>query len=548
MIARELLVKLGFDIDSAKLDKFNASIDATKNKMQAIRSNSMQGIASVGGSKLANAISPETNNRISVLKNYNDELASLSKSERAEVLALNKVENQAIKETTQVEKAELKERQRFTKEQFREKQTLQRSQQRDFKTSMASMSSIARKFAIIGASITAGFGLSLKSTLKDVANFKEGKSSSSFDKSQIATVDAFNKTLNATKSTVANLRNVFAIGMLPAIEKTLKVFNAWIQKNKVLIQEKLKDIVIGLAGAFKVLSSVIGKVLSVIDFIVEKTVGWRAVITAVIALGASAWFISLASSVLAAASAFKVLVSTTLIGSFISAITTIRTIGMAAWFGGLVAPILAAASAFKVFALAILSNPLTWVIAGIASAFIWLTDEMIAFRNGGKTTADLLKEWGGGWAVFGGEIERVLTNISNLIDAFKELDAIKISKSLAKMLNPFSTFTDNEVIKVGFEKGVGKLSKHFNNDSGKLGQGNVQHLAMPKYTPEEVSRAPNSRITNNARSANVNQNFSFNISVPPGTSQEQAISITKIVKSEIEKYQEQTLAGIGSYR
>jgi len=115
------------------------------------------------------------------------------------------------------------------------------------------------------------------------------------------------------------------------------------------------------------------------------------------------------------------------------------------------------------------------------------------------------------------------------------------------MLNPFSMFTDNEVIKVGFEKGVNKLSNHFNNDSGKLGQGNIKHLAMPKYTPEEVTRVPNSSITNNARSANVNQNFSFNISVPVGTSQEQAISITKIVQSQLEKYQEQTIAGIGSY-
>lgn len=506
MIARELLVKLGFDIDNAKLDKFNASIDSTKNKMQAIRSRSMQSISSVGGSKLANAISPETNNRISILKNYNDELASLSKSERAEVLALNRIENQAIKETTQVEKAEIKERQRFTREQFKEKQTLQRSEQRDFKTSMASMSGVARKFAIVGAAITAGFGLSLRSTLKDVANFKEGKSSSSFDKSQISTVDAFNKALDSTKSTVASLRNSFIIDMLPAIKETLEVFNAWVQNNKVLIQEKLKDIVVGLTGAFKILSSVIKQIVTVFDFIISKTIGWRAIITALISLGAAAWFISLASSVSAAASAFKVLAS------------------------------------------AILLNPFARIIGAIALSVAWLVDEMIAFRNGGKTTADLLKEWGGGWAIFGGEIERVYTNISNLIDAFKELNAIKISKSLAKMLNPFSTFTDNEVIKVGFEKGAAKLSNFFNNDSGKLGQGNVQHLAIPKYTPEDVSRVHNSRITNNARSANVNQNFSFNISVPVGTSQEQAITLTKIVKSEIEKYQEQTLAGIGSYR
>ena len=72
-------------------------------------------------------------------------------------------------------------------------------------------------------------------------------------------------------------------------------------------------------------------------------------------------------------------------------------------------------------------------------------------------------------------------------------------------------------------------------------------MARPsKYTPEEISRVPNSSITNNARSSNVNQNFSFNISVPLGTSQEQAISITKIVQSQLEKLHQQNLTAIGS--
>lgn len=499
MIARELLVKLGFDIDGVKLDRFNASIDATKSKMMSLR----QGVISNFGN-----FAPEISAKFNELKNYQEELASLSKSERAEVLALNRIEKQAIKETTQVEKAEVKERQRVTREQFKEKQTLQRTEQRDFKTSIASMSTIAHKFAIVGASITAGFGLSIRSTLKDAASFKEGKSSSSFDKSQIAAVDAFNGALDSTKSIVTSLRNSFVIDMLPAIKETLEVFNAWVQQNKALIQEKLKNIVEGLAGAFKILSSVIRQVLSVLDFIIEKTVGWKVAITAVISLGAAAWFISLANSVTLAARAFKAL------------------------------------------SLAMLTNPLTWIITGIALAIAWLTDEMIAFRNGGKTTADLLKEWGGGWAVFGGEIERVYTNISNLIDAFKELDAIKISKTLAKMLNPFSMITDNEVIKVGFEKGVNKLSNPFNNDSGKLGQGNVKHYALPKYEPEEVSRVSNSNSinnTNNTRSMTINQKNPFNITVnvPSGTSQEQATIISKMVKNEFDKYHEQTLAQLG---
>ena len=542
MIARELLVKLGFDIDSSKLDKFNASIDATKNKMQAIRSNSMQGIASVGGSKLANAISPETNNRISVLKNYNDELASLSKSERAEVLALNKVENKAIKETTQVEKAELKERQRFTKEQFREKQTLQRSQQRDFKTSMASMSSIARKFAIIGASITAGFGLSLKSTLKDVANFKEGKSSSSFDKSQIATVDAFNKALDSTKATAASLRNSFVIDMLPAIEKTLKVFNAWIEKNKTRILEKLNKIVDGLSKAFTILSEIIERLATAFDFVIEKTVGWKVAISSIIVLGASAWFISLASSVLAVARAFKVLVATTLIGSFISAITTIRTIGMAAWFGGLVAPILAAASAFKVFALAILTNPLVLGITAITAALVLLVDEIYVTIQGGDSLINRFLE-SDSWKFYKMGIDKV-------IDSLKDM-----WQWLVKVKDGIFNFPSNVTteIKGLLDIGKNKFNDVFNNDSGKLGQGNVKHLAMPKYTPEEVSKVSNSNVTNNARSSNITQknSFNMNITVPTGTTKEQSKEILTLVRAEIEKKQafqtEKTLAAIGSY-
>ncbi len=486
MIARELLVKLGFDIDSTKLDKFNASIDATKNKMQSIRNSSMQSISSASSGKL--------------LKNYNDELASLSKSERADVLALNRLENQAIKETTKVEKAELKERQRLTREHFKENQSLQRSQQRDFKTSMASMSRVARKFAIVGASITAGFGLSLRSTLKDTADFKEGKSSSSFDKSQISTVDNFNKALNATRSTVANLRNSFVIDMLPAIKETLEVFNALLQKNKVFIQEKLKDIVAGLAGAFKILSSVIRQVASILDFIISKTIGWRSIITAVISLGVAAWFISLASSVIVAARAFKVL------------------------------------------SLAILSNPLVLVITSITAALVLLVDEIyVTIQGGDSFINDFLKS--DAWTFCKNSIDNV---VQSLGDMWQWL--LKVGDGI---LNFPSNITTE--IKGLLDSGASKFNDVFNNDLGKLGQGNVKQYALPKYEPELLSRVLNSNVTNNARSANITQknSFNMNIAVPTGTTQEQSKEILTLVRAEIEKNRayetEKTLAAIGSY-
>lgn len=486
MIARELLVKLGFDIDSTKLDKFNASIDATKNKMQAIRNSSMQGVSSASGSKL--------------LKNYNDELASLSKSERADVLALNRLENQSIKETTKVEKAELKERQRFAIEAFQEKQILQKSEQRSFTTSLASMSRVARKFAILGASITAGFGFSIKSTLRDAASFKEGKSSSSFDKSQIIAVDNFNKALNATRSTVANLRNSFVIDMLPAIKETLEVFNTWVQKNKVFIQEKLKDIVAGLAGAFKILSSVIRQVASILDFIISKTIGWRSIITAVISLGVAAWFISLASSVIVAARAFKVL------------------------------------------SLAILSNPLVLVITAITAALVLLVDEIyVTIQGGDSFINDFLKS--DAWTFCKNSIDNV---VQSLRDMWQWL--LKVKEGVFNFPSNITT-----EIKGLLDSGASKFNDVFNNDLGKLGQGNVKQYALPKYEPELLSRVLNSNVTNNARSANITQknSFNMNIAVPTGTTQEQSKEILTLVRAEIEKNRayetEKTLAAIGSY-
>jgi|GEM_PF-2910915 len=501
MIARELLVKLGFDIDSAKLDKFNASIDSTKSKMQAIRNSSVQSISSVGGGKFANDLSPTTSNRISVLRNYNDELASLSKSERSEILALNKIENQAIKETTQVEKSELKERQKLTRVGFQEKQSLQKTELRDFKRSMVSMSSVARKFAIVGASIAAGFGLSLRSTLKDAANFKEGKKGSSvFDKNQLVAVDAFNKSLNTTGSLVASLRNSFVIDMLPAIKETLEVFNSWVQKNKVLIQEKLKDIVVGLAGAFKILSSVIGQVVSILDFIISKTIGWRTIITAVISLGAAAWFISLASSVIAAARAFKVL-------SF-----------------------------------AILANPLVLTITGIIAVLVLLVDEIYVTLQGGDSLInDFLKS--DSWKSY-------KTALDAIVDSLKDM-----WQWLLKVKDGIFNFPSNITteIKGLLDIGKNKFNDVFNNDLGKLGQGNVKQYVMPKYEPEEVSKVLKSDVTNNARVANVTHknSFNMNIAVPAGTSEEQAVNIEKIVKNQIEKHQafqnEKTLAAIAGY-
>jgi hypothetical protein len=108
-------------------------------------------------------------------------------------------------------------------------------------------------------------------------------------------------------------------------------------------------------------------------------------------------------------------------------------------------------------------------------------------------------------------------------------------------------------IKGLLDSGASKFNDVFNNDIGKLGQGNVAHYALPQYKPEEISRVSNSNVTNNARSANITQknSFNMNINVPTGTTQEQSKEILTLVRAEIEKNRayetEKTLAAIGSY-
>jgi hypothetical protein len=532
MIARELLVKLGFDIDSTKLDKFNASIDATKNKMQSIRNSSLQGVSSVGGSKLANAVSQQTGKYQFASALTKEELLP-----EKELIRLNKIENQAIKETTKVEKAELKERQRFAREQFKEKQILQRSEERGFKTSMASMSRVARKFAIIGASITAGFGLSLRSTLKDAANFKEGKSSSSFDKSQIATVDSFNRSLNTTGSLVANLRNSFVVDMLPAIKEVLDIFNKWLTENKVRILKKLTETAEAITEAFKMLKIILSPVLSAFDYLIEKTVGWKTLIKYVIVLGASAWFMRLAGSIFMVARAFKTLMGATVIGGFISSFKTIRAIGMVGWFKSLAGPMLRVANGFKNF----LRVNLVTAALGLLIEEIYLTIQ------GGDTLINRFLE-SEAW-------DSAKNKIKGITDSLK-----KMAKAMGmSQKTEFAQRKEKERL------------LNYQNSEGKFGKGNVKvitlekslfgapfkpkpsfkPLSFPEYDPFDRGR-DYIRNKSQPKENNINNKnsvvFNTTVNVPAGTNQEQVFNIEKIVKSQLEKQQEQLLATVGSYR
>lgn len=488
MIARELLVKLGFDIDNTKLNKFVSMVEDTKKKMNSFKQ------------EVADSISPEINTRFNELKAEYDEKRSWTKHERADVLALNRIEKQAIKEVSSLEATRAKEKQK---------------QLANLKKSFGNLS---RNMAIISAAVGAGFGLSLRSTLKDVENYKtqrntgERKTSSTFTDDQIAAANDFNSSLAATKNTLAEVRNTVVLGLLPAINKFLKPLNEWIKENKVLIQQRLQSIFKGLANVFLAVASIVSKVAGVFATLIEKTVGWKFAISAIVGMATVAWFASLIGPIMGVASAVK-----------------------------------NAALAFRALSLAMRANPIVLIITGIIAVFALLADEIyVTVQGGDSLTNRFLKSTAWQWCR--DRIDDVKKALSDLYEA-----AVKAWDKLANLADfkGVKDFTANIGAKISDTFSLKEKAKY------SVSEGNIKAFRLPqelpKYTPNDLQSS--SLVNNHSKniSNNVTQKNSFNMSitVPVGTSQEQASHISTLVQRELSKYteyqNEKWLNNVGAY-
>ena len=222
MIARELLVKLGFDIDEAKFSRFIKMSDDLKNRMTGLK-------ASVASKLNMETIQPKlkdsrpvkqietlplkqtktasykfaplndkenkaaSNNafakKFAQAKAYADELKALSPAERSEIKLLNKLESDEIKERLREVKTRQKERR---------------------KASLTRVGALANQVALISAAATGIFAVNARSTLKDVEEFKKTGTTSSgntFSKDQVKTVDNFNRSLRSLNYTSKEIRH-----------------------------------------------------------------------------------------------------------------------------------------------------------------------------------------------------------------------------------------------------------------------------------------------------------------------------------------------------
>jgi hypothetical protein len=523
MIARELLIKLGFDIDESKLNKFSRLVEDAKGKMINLK-HSVAGklgtslksdkykfspmeeydksIISDTKNQLTKS-SSSTNTKFAELKAYRDELLSFSKEERKELLELNKLEKVAINEARREERQKHLEKQR----QLKEEQRLEARNR--FASWRSGIITASRRVALAGAAITGGFGLALRSTLKDVDSYKKGENEngSTFSPRQIAEVDKFNASLKTTASIARNLRNSFVIDMLPAVNEVVESFKEWMIANKDLIQGKLKGAIQTATDVLKLLAPIIGRIIGIFDMLISATVGWKYLITAVIGIGIAVWFAGVASSI---------------------------------W---------AAVIAFRAFTVAMLSNPITAIITAIIAALVLLVDEIYVTIKGGDSLINrFLKS--DAWGICENYINTVTEALKNMWEWL-----IKVKDGLlslpSKTLKLGVELKDN--IKDFFD--IEKRIKNMDLPAGYIPK-SAKVFSMPSYSPEELASSSSIMHSTNQKTNNNNitqkNSFNMNITVPVGTSAEQAKVITDLVKAELEKHQEfeteKTLAAIGAYQ
>ena len=271
MIARELLVKLGFNIDENALNRFSSMVDTAKQKMNSFKKEASTSLgAGLGVNQSA------FDKKFAELKVYKTELDNLSKTEKANILGLNRLERQAINEVKK------EDRQRFLEKQAQQRAEREEAKRQQKTTRQASLRSryvMLRRIAYAAAGVAGSLGFSLKGFLKDIKDFKEKgqtESGNVFNKKQILLANAFSRSLKTVNYTVKDIRNSFMVSLLPAMNENLISVKKWLDANKKVIETRLNDFIVGVGDAINDIAPVLGNTITLLDSLIKSTIGWKA--------------------------------------------------------------------------------------------------------------------------------------------------------------------------------------------------------------------------------------------------------------------------------
>ena len=273
--------------------------------------------------------------------------------------------------------------------------------------------------------------------------------------------------------------------MLPPLNEVIIGFRGWIENNKELIRTKLKDVISGVSQAFSFLLPVLKRVFDILNAIIEPTIGWKNLITAIVG------------------------------------------IGLVAWIAGVITRVWSLVAAFT----ALVASPVVLTITAITAGLVLLADEIYMTIQGGDTLISRFLD-SPSWNAFKGTLDSIIDSFKNMWSwVTKTTDAIgnMVSEGLNKISfkNILPDFSGISEMIGNREINVPVGAKLINMKD-----------RLPKYNPQEAFGNSNSVMnTTNRNNKVLNQRNSFNINVttPVGTSQEQSRIIVDLVQKELQK-------------
>lgn len=216
------------------------------------------------------------------------------------------------------------------------------------------------------------------------------------DNKGIQSSKEFIKSWNNLKIIIDGVKKELAIKFMPVFSRTIDMFKTWYIENRKIISQSITSFINILSAAFAVLFKTINLILTPVKYLI------------------------------------------TLFGSLENVINVLSiTLGILA-----IPRILAAANAVRILTIALLANPVTWVTATIialSAAIALIIDDLMAWAAGNKSLiATLLKEWFG----FEKTFDDIVDNIVSFFKSSFESLGKWFSSFFDGILDTIKTVTD----------------------------------------------------------------------------------------------------------
>jgi peroxiredoxin len=420
MILRELVTRLGFELDDKNLKKFEQSIDDAKTKLAGFGKSitaakfAITGLvaAATGLTVLSVSVAKaakETEYLADQLGITTDDLQSLELVAQDTGLEVNELSKSFASFNKQLGTIDASSK--VVTDELNRLNISTKDNNGNLKSSFVLYGEAAKKIAAIKDPIKQAaisqklLGTSNKEVAKlfDTTNeaFQKQREEITrlgyvIDSKGIQSSKEFIKSWNNLKIIIDGVKKELAVKFMPVFSRTIDMFKIWYVANRKIISQSITSFINILSAAFSFLFKAINLVLTPVKYLI------------------------------------------TLFGGLENTINVLSiTLGILA-----IPRILAAANAVRVLTIALLANPVTWVTAAIIAlsvAIALIIDDLMAWASGNTSLiATLLKEWFG----FESTFEEIIDNVVSFFKSSFESLGKWFSSFFDGILDTIKTVTD----------------------------------------------------------------------------------------------------------